>query len=197
MRPRRAAAAWQPPARLREHYCHAMSYCAAVITCSDRAASDVYEDRSGPVLRDGLASLGFDVLPPVIVPDDADLISQEIRSAVASGARVILTTGGTGVGPRDATVEATRPLLAYEVPGVAEAVRALGAQNTKLAWISRGVAGVIESEDARRTFVFNAPGSRGGARDALAVLGTLLVHIVEQLDGADHDLTRPSSRDRA
>ncbi len=174
-----------------------MGYRAAVITCSDRAASDVYEDRSGPVLRDGLTGLGFDVLPPVIVPDEASLIAQAIRSAVAGGARVVLTTGGTGVGPRDVTVEATRPLLAYEVPGVAEAVRALGAQNTGLAWLSRGVAGVIEVEGARRAFIFNAPGSRGGARDSLAVLGTLLIHIVEQLDGADHDLTRPASGERA
>ncbi len=170
-----------------------MPYRATVITCSDRAADNVYEDRSGPVLREALDGLGFDVAEAVIVPDEAEVIATEIRLAVADGARVVLTTGGTGVGPRDVTVEATRPLLTYEVPGVAEAVRSLGSANTPLSWLSRGLAGVIE-QDGNRAFVFNAPGSRGGARDAIAVLGPLLVHIVQQLDGADHDLSRPASR---
>lgn len=169
-----------------------MPYRAAVITCSDRAAADIYEDRSGPVLRDGLADLGFDVAAPTILPDDAGRIATAILDAVAAGARVVLTTGGTGVSPRDVTVEATRPLLRYEVPGIAEAVRATGAVKTPLSSLSRGLAGVIEHEGTR-SFVFNAPGSRGGARDALAVLAPLLVHIVEQLDGADHDLHRPPS----
>lgn len=169
-----------------------MSYRAVVITCSDRAAADVYEDRSGPILRDGLAALGLEVGDPVILPDDADLIASAIRKAVDAGARIVLTTGGTGVGPRDVTVEATAPLLAYEVPGVAEAVRAAGLAKTPLSCLSRGLAGVIDTGDTR-AFVFNAPGSRGGARDALSVLGPILTHIVDQLDGADHDLNRPAS----
>lgn len=168
-----------------------MSFRAAVITCSDRASAEAYEDRSGPVLREGLAALGFEVAAAVVVPDERDLIAARIRDAVAGGARVVLTTGGTGVGPRDVTVEATRPLLAYEVPGIAEAVRAAGAAKTPLSYLSRGLAGIIDGP--HRVFVYNAPGSRGGARDALAVLGPLLVHIVEQLDGADHDLHRPPS----
>lgn len=163
-----------------------MSYRAAVITCSDRAAADVYEDRSGPVLRDGLAELGFEVAEPVVVPDEVALINLAIRTAVLEGARIVLTTGGTGVSPRDVTVEATAPLLAYEIPGIAEAVRAQGAAKTRLSVLSRGLAGVIAPSGSRRAFIFNAPGSRGGARDALTVLGPLLVHIVEQLDGADH-----------
>ncbi len=107
----------------------------------------------------------------------------------------MLTTGGTGVSPRDVTVEATRPLLAYEVPGIAEAVRAAGAGQDAAGLF---VAGAGRSDRTRRrsAFVFNAPGSRGGARDALAVLEPLLVHIVEQLDGADHDLNRPASPTR-
>ena len=169
-----------------------MPHRACVITCSDRAAADVYEDRSGPILRDGLAALGFEVSAPVILPDEAGLIAAAVEAAVAGGARVVLTTGGTGVGPRDVTVEATRPLLAYEVPGIAEAVRAAGLVKTPLSSLSRGVAGVIDA-DGRRAFVFNAPGSRGGARDALTVLGPLLGHIVDQLVGADHDLNRPPS----
>ena len=165
-----------------------MSYRTAVITCSDRAAADVYEDRSGKVLRDGLAALGFDVSDPVVLPDEAEQISLAIGQAIDEGARIVLTTGGTGIGPRDVTVEATAPLLSYQVPGVAEAVRAAGLAVTPLSCLSRGLAGVVES-GPQRAFVFNAPGSRGGARDALAVLGPILTHIVEQLDGADHDLT--------
>lgn len=165
-----------------------MTYRAAVITCSDRAAADVYEDRSGKVLRDGLTELGFEVSDPVILPDEADQIALAIARAVDEGARIVLTTGGTGIGPRDVTVEATRPMLAYEIPGIAEAVRAAGLSATPLSSLSRGHAGVIDRGD-QRSFIFNAPGSRGGARDALAVLAPVLVHIVEQLDGADHDLT--------
>ncbi|AQP50135.1 MogA/MoaB family molybdenum cofactor biosynthesis protein [Tessaracoccus flavescens] len=165
-----------------------MTYRAAVITCSDRAAADVYEDRSGKVLRDGLTELGFEVSDPVILPDEADQIALAIARAVDEGARIVLTTGGTGIGPRDVTVEATRPMLAYEIPGIAEAVRAAGLSATPLSSLSRGLAGVIDRGD-QRSFIFNAPGSRGGARDALAVLAPVLVHIVEQLDGADHDLT--------
>lgn len=165
-----------------------MTYRAAVITCSDRAAADVYEDRSGKVLRDGLTELGFEVSDPVILPDEADQIALAIARAVDEGARIVLTTGGTGIGPRDVTVEATRPMFAYEIPGIAEAVRAAGLSATPLSSLSRGLAGVIDRGD-QRSFIFNAPGSRGGARDALAVLAPVLVHIVEQLDGADHDLT--------
>lgn len=165
-----------------------MTYRAAVITCSDRAAADVYEDRSGKVLRDGLTELGLEVSDPVILPDEADQIALAIARAVDEGARIVLTTGGTGIGPRDVTVEATRPMLAYEIPGIAEAVRAAGLSATPLSSLSRGLAGVIDRGD-QRSFIFNAPGSRGGARDALAVLAPVLVHIVEQLDGADHDLT--------
>ncbi len=170
-----------------------MSYRAVVITCSDRAAADIYEDHSGVVLRDGLANLGFEVDAPVVLPDDAPLIAQAIADAVDGGARIVLTTGGTGVGPRDVTVEATRPLLTYEVPGIAEQVRAAGLAVTPLSSLSRGLAGVID-RGGPRAFVFNAPGSRGGARDALAVLAPVLTHIVDQLDGADHDLSRPASR---
>ncbi len=169
-----------------------MGYLATVITCSDRAAADIYEDRSGPVLRDGLAALGFSVTEPVILPDDQAEIAAAIVAAVAGGSRIVLTTGGTGVGPRDLTVEATGPLLAFELPGIAEAVRAAGAAKTPLSVLSRGLAGVID-RGGPRAFVFNAPGSRGGARDALAVLSPLLTHIVGQLDGADHDLHRAAS----
>lgn len=163
-----------------------MSYRVAVITCSDRAFAEVYEDRSGPVLRDGLAEAGFEVAPAVIVPDKADQILQAVTAAIAEGARIVMTTGGTGVGPRDVTVEATASIVSYELPGLMEEVRRRGAENTPLALLSRGVAGVVAMQGSPRALLINAPGSRGGARDTLAVVGPLLTHIVEQLDGADH-----------
>lgn len=169
-----------------------MTHSAAVITCSDRAAADVYEDRSGPILVAALQELGFETTG-VIVPDDAAQIRAAVGSAFNNRARVILTTGGTGVSPRDVTVEVTKELVSFEVPGIAEAVRAAGADHTPMALLSCGIAGVIESE-TDRSFIFNAPGSRGGARDAMTVLAPLLNHIVEQLDGADHDLTLPPSQ---
>lgn len=164
------------------------SYKAAVITCSDRAAADVYEDRSGPVLRGALSELGFEVAEAMIVPDDAEIIGNEIARAVEAGARIVITTGGTGVSPRDVTVEATLPLLDYQLPGLMEEVRRRGAEKTAKSLLSRGVAGVASLPGCERALVLNAPGSRGGARDTIAVVGPLLAHIVEQLDGADHDM---------
>lgn len=163
-----------------------MGYRVAVITCSDRAFAEVYEDRSGPVLRDGLAALGFDVGPAVIVPDDTERILAAATDAIAEGARIVMTTGGTGVGPRDVTVEALTPIVSYELPGLMEEIRRRGTANTPLSLLSRGVAGVVELAECERALLINAPGSRGGARDTLAVVGPLLTHIVEQLDGADH-----------
>lgn len=164
-----------------------MTIKAAVITCSDRAFANVYEDRSGPVLREGLAAAGCGLAEAVIVPDEADQIKDAILSAVRAGARVVVTTGGTGIAPRDVTVEAVRSLLDYEVPGLMEEVRRIGAAATPLALLSRGVAGVL-TLDGHRSFVLTAPGSRGGARDTMKVVGPLLDHLVGQLDGADHPM---------
>lgn len=164
---------------------------AAVITCSDRASRDIYEDRSGPILRDALTELGFEVAEPVIVPDDATRIREAVLAAQREGSRIIFTTGGTGVGPRDVTVEAVRELISLELPGLMDAVRRLGAEKEPRALLSRGLAGVMEGTP--RVVIINAPGSRGGARDTIAVVGPLLQHLVEQLDGADHDLSRPPS----
>ncbi|MDO5676320.1 MAG: MogA/MoaB family molybdenum cofactor biosynthesis protein [Propionibacteriaceae bacterium] len=170
-----------------------MSYAAAVITCSDRAFADVYEDRSGPIAVELLTDAGFTVVSKVTVPDDPEQIRLAIRAAVSDGARVVITTGGTGVNPKDVTVEATRELIAYEVPGLMEEIRRFGAEKQPLALLSRGVAGVLIPDDAPRAFILNAPGSRGGVRDTMTVAGPLLDHIVQQLDGADHDMSRPPS----
>lgn len=158
---------------------------AAVITCSDRAAAGIYPDRSGPLLRESLNGLGFETREPRVVPDNLVMIRAAIREAVASGSRVVLTTGGTGVGPRDVTAEATLDLLACELPGIMEAVRRRCAEKNPHALLSRGLAGVVECAGTR-AIIINAPGSEGGASDTIEVAGPLLRHLVEQLDGADH-----------
>jgi molybdenum cofactor synthesis domain-containing protein len=153
---------------------------ARVIVASNRAAAGVYADTSGPILVQGLRELGFAVGEPVVVPD-GDPVGAAIRDAAAAGVRVVLTSGGTGISPTDRTPEVTRALLDYEVPGIAEAIRAYGAPAVPTAVLSRGVAGVLG-----RTLVVNLPGSRGGAKDGLAVLAPILRHAADQLRGADH-----------
>lgn len=165
-----------------------MKHHAVVVTCSDRAASEVYEDRSGSILREALRDLGFMVADAVIVPDEKTAIQDAIRTALSAGARVIITTGGTGVGPRDITVEATKDFLSYEIPGLMEEIRRYSVDKEPRALLSRGLAGVIRPDGAAPTLLVNAPGSRGGARDTIAVIGPLLHHIVDQLDGKGHEL---------
>lgn len=154
---------------------------ATVITASNRAAAGVYEDTGGPLIVEALAGLGFEVTGPVVVPD-GEPVAEAIRQALASGARAVLTTGGTGLTPTDLTPEMTRPFLEREVPGVAEAIRAHGAaKGVPTAALSRGLAGI-----AGNTLIVNLPGSRGGVKDGLAVVTPLLVHAVQQIVGSDH-----------
>lgn len=153
---------------------------ARVVVASNRAAAGVYADTSGPLLVAGLRERGYDPGEPLVVPD-GDPVTEALRQAVADRVAVVLTSGGTGVSPTDRTPEATRAVLDYEIPGIAEALRAYGAATVPTAVLSRGVAGV-----AGRTLVVNLPGSTGGARDGLAVLGPLLDHVVDQLAGGDH-----------
>lgn len=154
---------------------------ATVITASNRAAAGVYEDTTGPVIVAALEEAGFEVSGPVVVAD-GEPVGAAIRAAVDAGARVILTTGGTGLTPTDLTPEVTRSLLDREVPGIAEAVRAYGvAQGVATAALSRGVAGV-----SGQALVVNLPGSRGGVQDGLAVVVPLLRHAAEQILGSDH-----------
>ena len=158
-----------------------MSLRAEVVVASNRAASGVYEDQTGPVIVSFLQGLGFTVDAPVVVPD-GEPVGTAIATAAEGGARLVLTTGGTGLTPTDRTPEETRALLDFEVPGIADAIRAAGVgAGVPTAVLSRGVAGVIGD-----CLVVNLPGSRGGVKDGLAVLEPILVHAVEQVVGSDH-----------
>jgi len=154
---------------------------AMVLTASNRAAAGVYEDRSGKALAEGLQQLGFDVEGPHVRPDDVAELEAVLRNAVDLGLDLVLTTGGTGLSPTDVTPEATRRVLEREAPGLAEAVRRYGADQVPTSVLSRGIAGT-----AGRTLIVNLPGSTGGVKDGLAVLGPLLPHLVSQLRGGDH-----------
>jgi molybdenum cofactor synthesis domain-containing protein len=147
---------------------------AAVLTVSDRVSRDEVDDGSGDLLEELLRADGYDVERRV-VPDEADEIAAAIEDLAARSA-VVLTTGGTGLAPRDVTPEATRTVLQREAPGIAEALRADSIARTPHGLLSRGAAGVVG-----RALVVNLPGSTGGCRDGYAVLRPALGHAVSLL----------------
>ena len=154
---------------------------ALAVTVSTRAAAGVYADKSGPVLAELLREAGCEVDGPVVIPDGA-AVEAALRDAVKAGYQVVITTGGTGLTPGDLTPEMTRLVLDREIPGIPEAIRAFGvAAGVTTATLSRGVAGL-----ASNTLIVNLPGSTGGVRDGMAVLGQLLEHAVDQTRGGDH-----------
>ena len=152
---------------------------AVVITVSDRSAAGEREDLSGPVAAGLLAAAGF-APEVVVVPDGAASVEAALRTALASGARLVVTSGGTGVGPRDRTPEGTRAVLDREVPGLMELLRS--ASGKPHAFLTRGLAGVTDGG----ALVVNLPGSPRGVRESLATLLPLVPHVLDQLAGGDH-----------
>ena len=158
-----------------------MTWRAGVVTVSDRSARGDRADTSGPLLASLLREVGLEVGDPVVVPDEVAAVQEALRAAIAAY-DLVVTTGGTGLSPRDVTPEATLPLLDREVPGIAEALRQRGATAVPTAVLSRGVVGA-----AGTTLVVNLPGSTGGVRDGVAVLAPVLDHALAQLrGGGDH-----------
>ncbi len=163
---------------------------AVVITVSNRASAGVYPDRSGPVLVDLLRQAGYRTSGPRVVPDGAP-VADALRRALEEGHDAAITTGGTGVNPNDETPEVTRPLLRYEIPGIAETLRAAGREKgVPSAVLSRGLVGVAEGA-GHRMLVVNLPGSSGGVRDGMEVLGPILGHAIDQMRGGDHSGKSP------
>ena len=152
----------------------------AVLTISDRCSRGEMTDTAGPavvaVLREHWPQAD---IATALLPDEEDAIAAELLSLCGAGAALVLTAGGTGLGPRDRTPEATRRVIDREAPGLAEAMRAEGAKSNRFAWLSRGVAGLKGS-----TLIVNLPGSKRGAEESLTSILTLLKHGIEVAAGS-------------
>ena len=163
---------------------------AAVVTVSDGVAAGVRDDASGRAVVDSLVTAGFEVVRHEVVPDEADRISGLLRSLSDEGVALIATTGGTGLGPRDVTPEATRAVIDREAPGLAEEMRAAGRAGTPFAALSRGIAGSRGS-----TLIVNLPGSERGATESLAAIAAVLPHALDLLAGATAHGPSDASKD--
>ncbi len=152
---------------------------AAVLTVSDTGSQGARVDTAGPAVVSLLEEAGFEVVERALLPDEPDQISTQLRRwADEDGVALAVTTGGTGLSPRDRTPEATAAVIAYRVDGMAEAMRAAGLDSTPMAMLSRGLVGV-----RGQTLIVNLPGSERGARENLTTVLPVLRHAVEELRG--------------
>lgn len=153
---------------------------ALVIVASHRASQGIYEDTSGPILAQGLRDLGFSV--ELIIVDDGEPVGEALSEAINRKVELIITSGGTGLTPRDLTPEMTSRFIEKPLPGIAEALRIDGiTQGIPTASLSRAVAGI-----SKETLIINVAGSAGAARDAIRVLSPILLHAIDQMKGGDH-----------
>lgn len=158
---------------------NAMTLRTGIVTISDRAASGAYADLSGPALKQAAANHGWPVVTETVVADEKPAIQQAIRSQIARGCQLVLTTGGTGPADRDVTAEAVREIALRELPGFGETMRMKSLQLTPQAMLSRGLAVVVE-----RTLVVCLPGKPSGAVECLDFVAGAIPHCVELLQGA-------------
>lgn len=164
--------------RIAEAALDAVGLTVAVVVCSDGVSAGEREDRSGALAADLLAEHGFTVVGVAVVPDDRERIGGAIRRQAEAGVNLVVTSGGTGFGPRDVTPEATAAVLDREAPGLAEATRA--ASPVPFGMLSRSVAGIVGA-----TVVVNLPGSTGGVRDGVAALAPGIAHACRLAAGLD------------
>jgi len=158
---------------------------AQVVTVSDRAAAGTAPDRSGPLAVRLLRDAGFDCDDAVVVPDGADTVARAVLDACGAGARLVVTTGGTGIGPRDQTPEGTERVLTRRLPGVMEEIRRAATREKPGGMLSRGLAGVVDGPGAA-TFVVNLPGSTAAVESAMPIVLSVAGHVISQLDGGGH-----------
>ncbi len=156
---------------------------AAVVTVSDRSAAGSRTDESGPIAVAALREAGFDCADAVVVPDGADSVERALTAEVVAGVKLIVTTGGTGVSPRDQTPEGTARVVTRQIPGISEELRRRGAAEKPVGMLTRGLAGVV---DPHGVLVVNLPGSPGGVASGMPVVVSVARHVLDQLGGSDH-----------
>lgn len=158
-----------------------MTRSAFVLTVSDRSAHGEREDAAGPIAVEALRAAGYDCGDATVVPDGVSSVADALRAALAAGARLIVTTGGTGVSPRDRTPEGTGEVIELELPGIAEELRRRGVAETPTAVLSRGRAGVSGT-----ALIVNLPGSPRAVASGVAAVVEVAAHVLSQLEGRDH-----------
>ena len=163
-------------------------FTAGVLTLSDKGAAGQREDRSGPLIVRRLTELGLDVRERGVIPDDPAGITARLHEWVEMGLALIVTTGGTGFGPRDHAPEATRAVIEREAPGLAELMRAEGLRQTPMAALSRGVCGI-----ARRSLIVNLPGSEKAVGENLDAIASILPHALQLISGDTEHRAVPDS----